>query len=119
MKKTLSSLLVLLIASTWLTSAGAEQTINNCPVPDNMKIVAPDKDKVPQKLALLSGIWEGIWASSVVFVVEQITADEAVVVFAWAGAMKSSQAGTASPPRICQTEMPGQAGRGRELSTYL
>ena len=56
MKKTLSALLILMIALTWLTSAGAEQTINNCPIPDDMKIVAPDKNEVPPKLALLSGI---------------------------------------------------------------
>ncbi|HOO41994.1 MAG TPA: hypothetical protein PK653_11140 [Syntrophales bacterium] len=86
MKKTLSALLILMIALTWLTSAGAEQTINNCPIPDDMKIVAPDKNEVPPKLALLSGIWEGNWGPmSVLFIVEKILKDEVVVIHSYSG----------------------------------
>lgn len=47
MKKTMLSVFLLLIALTWIPFAIAEQTINNCPIPDDMKIVAPDKNEVP------------------------------------------------------------------------
>jgi hypothetical protein len=47
MNKTMFSLFILLIALTWIPSASAEQTINNCPVPDDLKVIAP---RVPQKL---------------------------------------------------------------------
>jgi hypothetical protein len=86
MKKNLFSLFLLLIALTWTPSASAEQTINNCPIPDNMKIVAPDKSEVPPKLALFSGIWEGNWGSmSVLFIVEKIAKNEADIILSYSG----------------------------------
>jgi hypothetical protein len=98
MKKTLSPLFIFLLALTWLISAGAEQTINNCPVPDDMKIVAPDKNEVPPKLALLSGIWEGNWGPmSVLFIVEKIHKDEAVVILSQSGRQKARQSGFIDP----------------------
>lgn len=98
MKKPLFTLFIFLLALTWLTPAGAEQTINNCPVPDDMKIVVPDKDKVPSKLALLSGIWEGNWgAMSVLFIVEKIQNDEAVVILSQSGRKKARQSGFIEP----------------------
>lgn len=95
MKKTLCSLFIFLFALTWLISAGAEQSINNCPIPDDMKIVAPDKDNVPPKLALFSGIWEGNWgAQSVLFIVEKIKKDEAVVIQSQSGRKKKGLGGS-------------------------
>lgn len=92
MKQTLSTLFILLLALTWPTFAGAEQTINNCPIPDDMKIVAPDKDNVPPKLALLSGIWEGNWGDmSVLFIVEKIKKDEAVVILSQSGRQRKAR----------------------------
>ncbi len=41
------SVFILLIALTWIPFASAERTINNCPIPDDMKIVAPDENEVP------------------------------------------------------------------------
>jgi hypothetical protein len=110
MKKIISSLCILLIALTWIFSAIAEQTINNCPIPGNMKIIAPDKNEVPPKLALLSGIWEGNWASSAIFIVEQIKEKEAVVVLAWAGVSARSQAGQSFAPGFVRLKCPIEAG---------
>lgn len=101
MKKNMFSLFILLLALTWITSASAEQTINNCPVPDDMKIIAPDKNEVPPKLALLSGIWEGNWGPmSVVFIVEKIQKDEAVVILSYSGRKKARQQGSIDPTYI-------------------
>lgn len=80
MKKTILSLFSLLIVLIWVTSAWAQRTINNCPVPDNLRIVKPNSLEVPSKLALLSGIWEGNWGrQSVLFIVEKIEKNEAIV----------------------------------------
>jgi hypothetical protein len=101
MKKTMFSLFILLLTSTWITSASAEQTINNCPVPDDMKIIAPDKNDVPPELALLSGIWEGNWGPmSVLFIVEKIQKDEAVVILSYSGRKKARQQGSIDPTYI-------------------
>jgi len=109
MKKTISALFILLLALTCLTSAGAEQTINNCPVPDDMKIVAPDKDNVPPKLVLFSGIWEGNWGPmSVLFIVEKIKKDEAVVILSQSGRKKARLGGSIDPKyfrKKCPIEM--------------
>ena len=68
------------------TPACAEQSINNCPVPDDLKIVAPDPNEVPAKLVQLSGIWEGNWATmSVLFIVERITETEALILHSVSG----------------------------------
>jgi hypothetical protein len=92
------SLLILMIALIWVPSAGAEQTINNCPVPDDMKIVEPDRNDVPPKLALFSGIWEGNWGPmSVLFIVEKIRKDEAVVILSQSGRKKARQGGSIDP----------------------
>jgi hypothetical protein len=98
MKKIIFRLLILLIILTWVPTAMAEQTINNCPVPDDMKIVVPDKNEVPSKLALLSGIWEGNWGPmSVLFIVEKIQKDEAVVILSQSGRKKARQSGFIEP----------------------
>ena len=86
MKKAIMSLCFMLIVLAWHTPARAEQTINNCPVPDDLRIIKPDNREVPPKLAQLSGIWEGNWgASSVLFIVAKIEKSEAVVIFAYSG----------------------------------
>jgi hypothetical protein len=92
---------ILLIALTWIPFSSAEQTINNCPIPDDMKIVAPDENEVPSKLALLSGIWEGNWGPmSVVFIVEKIRKDEAVVILSYSGRTKARQQGSIDPTYV-------------------
>src|SRR5512139_1261363 len=98
MKKIILSCYLLVFVSIFISLAEAGEYINNCPVPDNLKIIEPDRNVVPPKLALLSGIWEGNWASSAIFIVEQIRGKEAVVVLAWAGATARAQAGTSSAP---------------------
>jgi hypothetical protein len=87
MKKIILSCFLLVFVSIFISLAEAGEYINNCPVPDDLKIIEPDVNVVPPKLALLSGIWEGNWSTrSVIFVVEQITSKEAIVVEAWTGA---------------------------------
>jgi hypothetical protein len=89
MKKIILSCFLLVFASMFISLAEAGEYINNCPVPDDLKIIEPDGNAVPPKLALLSGIWEGNRSSrSVIFVVEQIKSNEAVVVEAWTGQKK-------------------------------
>ncbi len=103
MNRTVFSLFLLLIAVTWISSACAEQTINNCPVPDDMKIVAPDKSEVPPKLALMSGIWEGHWGNmAVLFVVEKIVKNEADVILAYSG-RRTKAAGSVHPAFVRKT----------------
>jgi hypothetical protein len=93
MKRLIVFFHVLVFVSMFISLAEAQQYINNCPVPDDLKIIAPDGNSVPPKLALLSGVWEGSWsARSVIFVVEQIQGNEAVVVEAWTGAKYKTRA---------------------------
>ena len=63
MKKIILSCFALVFASMFISLAEAGEYINNCPVPDNLKIIQPDGNAVPPKLALLSGVWEGNWIS--------------------------------------------------------
>ena len=103
MKKTLFSLFLLLIALIWAPAAIPEQTINNCPIPDDMKIVPPDKNEVPPKLALLSGIWEGHWGNmAVVFIVEKIVKNEADVILAYSG-RQTKASGSVHPGFVRKT----------------
>jgi len=59
------------------------------PFPQGMKIVPPDKNTVPEKLAEFSGIWEGKWdfllgrTQNVALAVVKLTKDEAVVIYSW------------------------------------
>jgi len=85
MKKNILSFFLLVFASMFISLAEAGEYINNCPVPDNLKIIEPDSNVVPPKLALFSGVWEGSWIMSAIFIVEQIKRNEAVVVYAWSG----------------------------------
>jgi hypothetical protein len=120
MKKTMLRVFILLIALTWIPFSSAEQTINNCPVPDNLKIIKPDGNVVPPKLALLSGIWEGNWTSSVIFIVEQIKEKEAIVVLAWAPVTARTQAGTSYAPGFVRLKCPieqGEDGNYRIICT--
>ncbi len=106
MKKIILSCFVLVFVSIFISLAEAGEYINNCPVPDNLKIIKPDGNAVPPKLALLSGIWEGIWTMSAVFIVEQIKGNEAVVVHAWSGSSsmgRSSAAASTAPGFVRQT----------------
>jgi hypothetical protein len=87
LKKIIVFFHVMVFVLMFIFLAEAGEYINNCPVPDDLQIIKPDGNTVPPKLALLSGIWEGSWsARSVIFVVEQIKSNEAVVVEAWTGA---------------------------------
>jgi hypothetical protein len=110
MKKIILSCFLLVFVLMFTPLAEAEQTINNCPVPDNLKIIEPDGNVVPPKLALLSGIWEGNWTSSVIFIVEQIKENEAIVVLAWAPVTARSQAGTSFAPGFVRLKCPIEQG---------
>ena len=110
MKKVILSCFLLVFVAIFISLAEAGEYINNCPVPDDLKIIEPDGNVVPPKLALLSGIWEGSWAASAIFVVEQIKEKEAVVVLAWAGATARSQAGTSFAPGFVRLKCPIEQG---------
>jgi len=110
MKKIILSCFLLVFVSIFISLAEAGEYINNCPVPDNLKIIEPDGNVVPPKLALLSGIWEGSWASSAIFIVEQIKENEAVVVLAWAAVTARSQAGTSFAPGFVRLKCPFEQG---------
>lgn len=123
MKKIILSCCLLILVSVFISFAEAKQYINNCPVPDNLNIVEPDKNEVPPKLALLSGIWEGNWAQSAIFIVEQIKGNEAVVVFAWAGSSQMGRARTVKSiePGFFRKKCPiaqGEDGNYRILFTF-
>ncbi len=61
MKKVILSCFLLVFVASFISLAEAGEYINDCPVPDNLKIIEPDGNVVPPKLALLSGVWEGNW----------------------------------------------------------
>jgi hypothetical protein len=120
MKRYFLSGFVLVFVSIFISLADAGEYINNCPVPDNLKIIEPDRTLVPPKLALLSGIWEGNWASSAIFIVEQIREKEAVVVLAWAAVTSRTQAGTSLSPGFVRLKCPieqGEDGNYRMICT--
>jgi hypothetical protein len=120
MKKIILSCFLLVFVSIFISLAEAGEYINNCPVPDNLKIIEPDGKVVPPKLALLSGIWEGNWMSSAIFIVEQIKGDEAVVVLAWAAVTARSQAATSFAPGFVRLKCPieqGEDGNYRIICT--
>lgn len=59
------------------------------PFPEGMKILPPDKNTVPEKLADFSGIWEGSWdflrgkTQHAALAVVKLTKDEAIVIYSW------------------------------------
>ena len=110
MKKIILSCFVWVFASMFISLAEAGQEINGCPVPDNLKIIAPDGNVVPPKLALLSGVWEGNWAASAIFIVEQIKEKEAIVVLAWAAVPARTQAGRSWDPGFVRLKCPFEQG---------
>jgi hypothetical protein len=86
MRKAIVCLVFTFFVCAFISLAGAQQSINNCPLPDDMKIVEPDPSAVSPKLAPLSGVWEGNWGTmSVLFIVERITEHEAVVLHSVSG----------------------------------
>ena len=120
MKKVILSCFLLVFVAIFISLAEAEEYINNCPVPDNLKIIQPDGNVVPPKLALLSGVWEGNWMSSAIFIVEQIKEKEAVVVLAWAAVSAKTQAGTSYAPGFVRLKCPieqGEDGNYRIICT--
>jgi hypothetical protein len=96
MKKIILSCFLLVFVSIFISLSEAGEYINNCPVPDDLKIIEPDGNVVPPKLALLSGVWEGSWTMSAIFIVEQIKGNEAVVIYAWSGTSSMGRASTAA-----------------------
>jgi hypothetical protein len=122
MKKIMLICYLLVFVLMFIPLAEAEQYINGCPVPDNLKVTEPDSNTVPPKLALLSGIWEGSWTTSAIFIVEQIKGNEAVVVYAWAGSssMGRSQASVSYNPGFVRQNCPieqGEDGNYRIICT--
>lgn len=109
MKQALLFALVACLVSVPPGQAFADRSINNCPLPDDMKIVAPDTNTAPQKLALLSGIWEGNWATmSVLFIVEKITETEALILHSVSG--RQMARASAIPPGYFRKKCPVEKG---------
>ena len=74
-----------------------------------MKIAEPDKGAVPPKLAQLSGIWEGNWATmSVLFIVEKITETEALILHSVSGRQMARAASI--PPGYFRKTCPVEKG---------
>lgn len=73
------ALLILAFASGCAATSGGDVKL-----PDNVKI-EPPASSVPAKRAAFSGRWQGIWDGPLahVLIVEEVTTDEAVVVYAW------------------------------------
>ncbi len=115
MRKAVACMLFPALVGAFFTLGDAGQSINNCPLPDDLNIVEPDKKDVPPKLALLSGIWEGNWGPmSVLFIVEKIRPQEAIVVYACSG--RQMPKGPSIPPshfrKACALEL-GEDGNYR------
>jgi hypothetical protein len=119
MRKAIVCLLFTFFVCAFISLAGAQQSINNCPLPDDMKIVEPDPSAVPPKLAVLSGVWEGNWGPmSVLFIVERIGQTEAVVLHSVSGRQMARAASI--PPnffrKTCTVEK-GEDGNYRIVMT--
>ena len=108
MRKAFAILLFPVFACACIGLAVAEQSINNCPLPDDWKVVAPDPNASP-KLAQLSGVWEGNWATmSVLFIVEKISEHEAVVLHSVSGRQMARAASI--PPGFFRKTCPVEKG---------
>lgn len=72
------------LAIVLLASGCATSPSSGIKLPDDVK-VEPPKSSVPAKRAAFSGRWEGIWDGNLphLLVVEEVTSDEAMVVYAW------------------------------------
>ena len=119
MRKAFAILLFPALACAFIGLAGADQSINNCPLPDNWKVVAPDPNAVSPKLAQLSGVWEGNWnVMSALFIVEKISEHEAVVLHSVSGRPMARAASI--PPgyfrKTCPVEK-GEDGHYRIIMT--
>ncbi len=109
MKQALLCALAFCFVSATPVPAVADRSINNCPLPDDMQIVEPDKGSVSPKLALLSGIWEGNWATmSVLFVVENVTETEALILHSVSGRQMARAASI--PPGYFRKKCPVEKG---------
>jgi len=109
MKQALLCALAVCLVSASPGPAEADQFINNCPLPDDMKIVEPDRGAVSPKLAQLSGIWEGNWATmSVLFIVEKITETEVLILHSVSGRQMARAASI--PPGYFRKKCPVEKG---------
>lgn len=73
-----------IVAVALLVSGCAASSSGGVQLPEDFKIEAPART-VPAKRAAFSGRWQGTWDGLLehVLIVEQITGDEAQVVYAW------------------------------------
>ena len=83
------SLSLAVILSVILLAAAPLFAVDPAPLPADLKIVPPDKNVVPEKLAEFSGIWEGHWIylpnrmQLATIVVERIGKEKALVLYSW------------------------------------
>jgi len=83
-------ILIAVMFSMYFLNAATLFAVESVPLPQDLDIVPPDKNTVPEKLAEFSGIWEGNWShgysKSIQFAtiaVENITKDNADIVYGW------------------------------------
>jgi len=83
------SFLIAVILSVIFFVAMPLYAIDPAPLPADLKIVPPDKNAVPEKLAEFSGIWEGNWTylpnrmQLAAIAVEKIGKEQALVLYSW------------------------------------
>ncbi len=81
------SLSLAVILSVIFLAAAPLLAADPTPFPEGMKIVPPDKNTVPEKLAEFSGVWEGTWeflrgrTQQAALAVVKLTKDEAIVIY--------------------------------------
>ncbi len=72
-----------------LAAAAPLSAIDPAPMPPDLKIIPPDRNAVPEKLAEFSGVWEGHWiyganrTQLATFAVERIGKERALVTYSW------------------------------------
>lgn len=102
MRKIILSVIVIL--SVLLAAAVPLLAVDPSPLPEDLKIVPPDKNVVPEKLAEFSGIWEGHWTyfqdrmQFATFAVEKIGKQRALVSYSWGPIESGPRGGITKDP---------------------
>jgi hypothetical protein len=98
------SLSFAVILSVILLTTGALLAVDPAYLPADLKIVPPDKNVVPEKLAEFSGIWEGHWTylqnrtQFATFAVEKIGKNRALVTYGWGPLESGPRGGVTKDP---------------------
>jgi hypothetical protein len=98
------SLSFAVILSVILLATGVLLAVDPAPLPEDLKIVPPDKNVVPEKLAEFSGIWEGHWTylqnrmQLATFAIEKIGKQRALVTYGWGPIESGPRGGITKSP---------------------